>query len=341
MGNMFARRPGRDPNRLPVLIGSHLDSQPSGGKFDGAPGRDRRAGGDAQPERPGHHHGSADRAGELDRRGRRALRPQPDGLRRLGRGVCTGQDGGAAGSGRRIGGRRADSIGYRGPDPRSRSRPTPISSCISSKARSWSGTESRSASSPARRRRSGTTRVMTGQDSHAGTTPAQRAQGCAGRRGTGDRPGGPHDARPRRGRARHGGAALRPCPTAARHSGEVRFSVEFRHPDEAEIGRLAAQFPREAGFIARDAGVTLELTELFRIPAQPFDPACVGAGAVGGGEARLFRAGHRLRRGARRRVRRPARADGDDLHPLQGRPVPATRPRASSPAKRRPGARCC
>src|SRR5271165_6535553 len=38
IGNMFARRPGRDPNRLPVLLGSHLDSQPSGGKFDGALG---------------------------------------------------------------------------------------------------------------------------------------------------------------------------------------------------------------------------------------------------------------------------------------------------------------
>src|SRR5580698_7033481 len=37
-GNMFARRPGRDPHRLPVLLGSHLDSQPSGGKFDGALG---------------------------------------------------------------------------------------------------------------------------------------------------------------------------------------------------------------------------------------------------------------------------------------------------------------
>src|SRR5271154_820428 len=38
IGNMFARRPGRDPARLPVLFGSHLDSQPSGGKFDGALG---------------------------------------------------------------------------------------------------------------------------------------------------------------------------------------------------------------------------------------------------------------------------------------------------------------
>ena len=38
MGNMFARREGRDPNRLPVMFGSHLDSQPTGGKFDGALG---------------------------------------------------------------------------------------------------------------------------------------------------------------------------------------------------------------------------------------------------------------------------------------------------------------
>src|SRR5580698_4493995 len=38
MGNMFARREGRDPARLPVLMGSHLDSQPTGGKFDGALG---------------------------------------------------------------------------------------------------------------------------------------------------------------------------------------------------------------------------------------------------------------------------------------------------------------
>ena len=38
IGNMFARREGSDPTRPPVLFGSHLDSQPSGGKFDGALG---------------------------------------------------------------------------------------------------------------------------------------------------------------------------------------------------------------------------------------------------------------------------------------------------------------
>ena len=38
VGNIFARRPGSDPLAAPVVIGSHLDSQPSGGKFDGAYG---------------------------------------------------------------------------------------------------------------------------------------------------------------------------------------------------------------------------------------------------------------------------------------------------------------
>lgn len=35
IGNVFARRAGTDPDAAPVLIGSHLDSQPYGGRFDG------------------------------------------------------------------------------------------------------------------------------------------------------------------------------------------------------------------------------------------------------------------------------------------------------------------
>ena len=35
MGNIFARRSGEDNRLSPVLIGSHIDSQPLGGKYDG------------------------------------------------------------------------------------------------------------------------------------------------------------------------------------------------------------------------------------------------------------------------------------------------------------------
>jgi len=38
MGNMFARRAGRDARLAPVAAGSHLDTQPHGGKFDGVYG---------------------------------------------------------------------------------------------------------------------------------------------------------------------------------------------------------------------------------------------------------------------------------------------------------------
>ncbi|NDW53573.1 Zn-dependent hydrolase [Aliiroseovarius sp. PrR006] len=38
MGNMFATRPGEDPNALPIYMGSHLDTQPTGGKYDGVLG---------------------------------------------------------------------------------------------------------------------------------------------------------------------------------------------------------------------------------------------------------------------------------------------------------------
>lgn len=35
MGNVFARRAGKDNSLAPVITGSHADSQPTGGKFDG------------------------------------------------------------------------------------------------------------------------------------------------------------------------------------------------------------------------------------------------------------------------------------------------------------------
>ena len=38
MGNMFARRAGVEDDLPPVVLGSHLDTQPTGGKFDGVLG---------------------------------------------------------------------------------------------------------------------------------------------------------------------------------------------------------------------------------------------------------------------------------------------------------------
>ena len=38
LGSMFGLRKGRDMSKPPVGIGSHLDTQPTGGKYDGAAG---------------------------------------------------------------------------------------------------------------------------------------------------------------------------------------------------------------------------------------------------------------------------------------------------------------
>src|SRR5258708_39996955 len=38
VGSMFARRPGRREGLAPLAMGSHLDTQPTGGKFDGGLG---------------------------------------------------------------------------------------------------------------------------------------------------------------------------------------------------------------------------------------------------------------------------------------------------------------
>ena len=35
IGNTFMRRPGSNPKLAPIMTGSHIDTQPTGGKYDG------------------------------------------------------------------------------------------------------------------------------------------------------------------------------------------------------------------------------------------------------------------------------------------------------------------
>ena len=275
MGNMFARREGADPSRPPVLMGSHLDSQPSGGKFDGALGvlaglEVMRTLDDLglQTDAP------VELVNWTDEEGARF------GCSLMGSGVWAGVYGQAAtellqdADGTTVGA-ALDAIGYRGTAP---ARPFPadayfelhieqgpilerdgvqVGIVTGAQAQVWYDL------------------VATGQDSHAGTTPpsARRdALVCAAR--VVDLVDRMMRARGELGRGTVGRMQVRPnSPNVI--PGEVRFSAEFRHPDAAEIARLAAQFPREAGFLARDCGVDLRVEELFRIPAQPFDAGCV------------------------------------------------------------------
>jgi N-carbamoyl-L-amino-acid hydrolase len=117
--------------------------------------------------------------------------------------------------------------------------------------------------------------VITGQDSHAGTTPpsARRDALVAAARVI-DLVDRLMRARGEDGRGTVG--FLQVLPNSRNVvPGEVRFSVEFRHPSTAAIEALAEGFPAEAAAAIAGTGCRLELTELFRFAHQPFDPACV------------------------------------------------------------------
>jgi N-carbamoyl-L-amino-acid hydrolase len=275
IGNMFARRPGRDPNRPPVLFGSHLDSQPSGGKFDGALGV--IAG--LEVMRTLNDFGIATEAPlELvnwtDEEGSRF------GRSLMGSGVWAGIYDPAETEalpdvdGRTVG-ESLDAIGYRGPEP----------------ARAFAADayfELHIEQGPVLERDGKQIGIVTGgqalvwydavatgQDSHAGTTPPSMRRDalvCAAR--VIDLVDRLMRARGEDGRGTVGELRVEPNSRNV-VPGEVRFSVEFRHPRSEELDRLAAEFPEHAQALARECGVELGLTELFRIPAQPFDPACM------------------------------------------------------------------
>jgi N-carbamoyl-L-amino-acid hydrolase len=127
--------------------------------------------------------------------------------------------------------------------------------------------------------------VTIGQDSHAGTTPrsARRdALVCAAR--IVDLVDRMMRARGENGRGTVGQLLVLPNSRNV-VPGEVRFSVEFRHPTDAEVDVMDAEFAPAAQAIADACGVGLELTTLFRIPVQLFDPGCVDL--VRQGAARL------------------------------------------------------
>ncbi|WP_372623637.1 Zn-dependent hydrolase [Falsiroseomonas sp.] len=275
IGNMFARREGRDPARKPVLFGSHLDSQPSGGKFDGALGviaglevmrtlNDLNITTEAPLElvnwtdeegsRFGHSlMGSGAWAGVYPL-------PKVYGLRDVD-GVTVEQ--------------ALEAIGYKGPH---KAEPFPadayfelhieqgpilekedrlIGVVTGAQAQVWWDAR------------------ITGQDSHAGTTPpyarkdallaAARVIELVDKR-----------MRERGDDGRGTVGFLKVLPNSRNViPGEVAFSVEFRHPDTDQIEHLAQSFPAEAQALVAATGCTLELTELFRFAAQPFDADCV------------------------------------------------------------------
>jgi N-carbamoyl-L-amino-acid hydrolase len=280
MGNMFARREGRDPSRLPVLFGSHLDSQPTGGKFDGALGviaglevmrtlQDLNITTEAPLElinwtdeegcRFGRAMmGSAVWAGVLPEADVKALKDE--------NGITVGQ--------------ALTEIGYEGEIPSAAFPADALFELHIEQGPILEAEERKIGIVTGAQAQIWYEAVVTGQDSHAGTTPpvARRDALLAAARivelvDATMRAGGDGTIADT-GRGTVGRMYVLPnSPNVI--PGEVRMNVEFRHPSDARIAEISESFPAAAAEVAARNGCTITLTPVFRVPAQPFDPDCV------------------------------------------------------------------
>jgi beta-ureidopropionase / N-carbamoyl-L-amino-acid hydrolase len=281
LGNIFARRAGRDDSLAPVLMGSHLDTQPSGGKFDGAYGvlaglEVIRALNDAGVEtaRP------IEAVSWTNEEGCRFV-PAMAGSGAFAGVValadvleCADRDG-------LVFDDELARIGYRGeegPDPRHvaayfelhieqgpilEAQQRTIGVVRGAQAQRWFDV------------------TLTGQESHAGTTPmitrrdallgAARIVEAVNRTGFAHAPDG---------RATVGQFDVLPN---SRNTipGHILLTVDLRHPLEDALTAMIGEFEAAAQDICGDLDLDIEIRETARVAAVRFDDACVAAVATG------------------------------------------------------------
>lgn len=277
VGNMFARREGRDPKLPAVMTGSHLDTQPTGGKFDGVYGvlaglEVLRTLADAKIE--------TDRAVEV------AVWTNEEGSRfspaMMGSGVYAGVfaldevDGKKDVDGVSFAEAIAK-IGYRGPE-KVGGRPTaayfeahieqgPILEAEGKTIGIVTGAQGQRWYEV----------TVTGQEAHAGPTPMARRKdalvGAARMIDLVNRIG--HEFQP-------GACATVGFIQSAPNSrntipGRVFFTIDFRHPDDARLSAMDRAMKDGFAKIAADAGLELAITDFWYFPPTPFDPRLVDA----------------------------------------------------------------
>ncbi|WP_323120259.1 Zn-dependent hydrolase [Burkholderia alba] len=277
MGNIFARRAGRDPGAAPVLTGSHADTQPTGGRYDGIYGvlgglEVVRALNDAgiETERPidvvvwTNEEGSRFAPAMVASGVFAGIYPLDYGLSRTDPAGTT------------LGDALAE-IGYAGAEPvggfpvhaayelhieqgaiLERAGRT-IGVVTSGQGQRWYEV------------------TLTGTDAHAGTTPmafrrdalvgAARAIDFVEALGHGHAP---------HGRATVGMIEARPN---SRNTvpGACFFTVEFRHPDAAVLAEMDAALRDALTRIAARTGLHAALEQIFDYAPVPFAPACIDA----------------------------------------------------------------
>lgn len=270
MGNMFARRPGTDNTLAPIATGSHLDTQPSGGRFDGPLGvmcglevLRTLADGGVETRRPievvvwtneegsrftpsmvgsGVFAGVYDLDYGLAREDRDGLNIG-DELRRI------GFDGGLEPGDHAF---EAFFEVHIEQGPILEANGKTIGLVSGAQAQRWYEA------------------TLKGQDAHAGTTPMERRRDAlvgASRivadlhRLASSVP---------EGRATVGMLEVQPN---SRNTipGEVFFTIDLRHPDDAALSNMAADMREFAAGVALEAGLELDLREIFQASSLRFD----------------------------------------------------------------------
>ncbi|MEE8505224.1 MAG: Zn-dependent hydrolase [Kiloniellales bacterium] len=302
MGNIFARRPGRDtegdPALAPVMTGSHLDTQPTGGKFDGVYGvlaglevirtlNDHGIETEAPVEAVVWTNEEGARfapamtasgvfAGVFELNWAHAL-TDPDG-KTLGAELARiGYKGAAECGGRPV---KAYFEAHIEQGPILEAEDKPVGVVTGAQGQRWFEI------------------TVTGAESHAGTTPMDRRKDALV------------------GAARMVGEVQRIATSRPPHAvttvgmlvsspnsrntipGSVFFTADLRHPEDETLTAMAAELRAACAGLANEAGLTCELEEILYFAPIAFDADCVaavrqGAGGLGYGHRDIVSgAGH-------------------------------------------------
>ena len=276
IGNIFMRRPGRKAGRPAVMSGSHIDTQPTGGKFDGNYGVLAAL----EVVRTLNDH-----AIETDAPVEVAVWTNEEGSRfvpvMMGSGVFCGAFGlGDAYAARDVGGRSVreelERIGYLGDEAPGRhplacyfeahieqgpvleDAATLIGVVDGALGLRWydcrvTGTEAHAGSTPMTARR----------DALAVATCVMQEVIALGNRNA------PH------GRGTVGYVSVFPNSRNV-IPGEVRFSIDLRNASAERLDRMDDELRAFIDRVRRESGLTIDVQEVAHYPACPFDPDCVG-----------------------------------------------------------------
>nr|WP_314546824.1 Zn-dependent hydrolase [uncultured Massilia sp.] len=277
IGNVFMRREGSDPSLPPVVTGSHIDTQPTGGKFDGNYGV--LAG--LEVVRTLNRQGIATRAPiEV------AFWTNEEGSRfvpvMMGSGVfCGAFSLETAYAARDVDGKTVgeelERIGYKGTqEPGDH----PIGAYFEAHIEQGPVLEDAGLTIgvvPAVMGLSWYDCTVSGMEAHAGPTPMQlRRDALQVATRIMQETVAIADRHPPYGRGTVGMVQVFPNSRNV-IPGQVKFSIDLRNVSDELLGRMHDEIAAYVERVRTETGLAIVLERVSHVPACPFDPACVGA----------------------------------------------------------------